>query len=152
MKAESWTVLLLFLAIIAISLWISVASSSSTTNMLKKETFTVVPYQDDSTPIQLVNGGTSNSNSRTMHGDTCQRLSNFPGGGLFCSPEKNTDDLDVFFNAPGDLGSTNSSGLTNSMGPLSLSPDMVKLLSTRGQNATGMSAYAHSNSSSNHYY
>ena len=146
MKAESWTVLLLFLAIIAISLWISVASASTTT-MLKPETFTVVPYEDDSTPVQLVNGGDISNSSRNMHGNTCQRLSNFPGGGLFCSPETNPDDLDVFSNAPGDLGSTNSSGLNNSMGPLSLSPDMVKLLSTRGQNATGMSAYAQSSNS-----
>jgi hypothetical protein len=142
MKAESWTVLLLFLAIIAISLWISLASNNyAFENTHQTEGFdigNVASYQDDSIPIQLVNA--SESSSVSDNSTQCQRLGNFPGGGLFCSPDTNTDNIDIYSTATGDLASTNSSGLNNSRGPLALNSDMVHLLSTRGNNAVGRSA------------
>lgn len=127
MKAESWTVLLLFLAIIAISIWIYILSTTQT----KEHFTTVVPYNDD-IPVQLVNGSSFDKPDPAA----CIRLSNF---GRVCSPTETTDNIDIFSHATGDLGSTNSSGLTNSLGPLSLTPDMVHLLTTRGSNATGAS-------------
>jgi len=134
MKAESWTVLLLFLAIIAISIWISIASNDI--ELQKRENFEPISYQEDSIPIQFVNGSAPSGKPDPTK---CQRLSNFQGSGLFCSPEVDTDNIDVYSKADGDLTSTNSSGLHNSRGPLVLNEKMVQLLSTRGNNATGAS-------------
>ena len=130
MKAESWTVLLLFLAIIAISIWIYVLSTTEL-----KENFAVQPYSEDSIPIQLVDGNLSGKPDPSA----CIRISKY---GLVCDLNENTDGIDIFSNAKGDVGSTNSSGLHNSLGPLSLTPEMVDLLTTRGNNATGSSSIA----------
>jgi hypothetical protein len=134
MKAQTLTVLLLVLAIIAISIWISLASDDINRQLQaiseQKESFEPISYAEDNIPIQFVQG---------TQVPQCQRIQKFPGGGLFCNPSSETDHIDLYSSAEGDLTSTNSSGLNNSRGPLVLNDKMLKLLSTRGNNATGVS-------------
>jgi hypothetical protein len=57
--------------------------------------------------------------------------------GVFCTPDAANKQLDIFASATGDVNAKTSYGLSNSRGPLVLSPEMVKQLTTRGQNAGG---------------
>lgn len=61
--------------------------------------------------------------------------SGFSKYGIFCNPDAANKTLDMFSSANGDLNNKSDYGLRNSKGPLVLSPEMVKLLTTRGQNA-----------------
>jgi len=68
--------------------------------------------------------------------NTCTKIFGFPG--LQCSPTFNDNNLDIYSTAKGDSSCMyKGSGLSNSMGTLCLSPDMTKLLQTRGGNQTG---------------
>ena len=60
--------------------------------------------------------------------------------GLFCNPNAESIGVDVFSDVPGEVGSSNGFGLTNSMGSLKLNDAQVKLLRTRGGDVTGVDA------------
>jgi hypothetical protein len=71
--------------------------------------------------------------------NTCTKVFGF--GGLQCSPEFNDNNLDIYSRAKGDQKCLfQSSGMSNSMGPLCLDEKMNSLLQTRGGNQTGSSA------------
>jgi hypothetical protein len=70
---------------------------------------------------------------------TCVKIFGFDG--LQCSPTFNDNNLDIYSNAKGDAGCLyQGSGMSNSMGTLCLTPDMTKMLQTRGGNQTGSPA------------
>lgn len=56
--------------------------------------------------------------------------------GLLVSPNAPETPVDIYSQAIGDP-SVQSYGLTNSRGYLSLTPEQIKLLTTRGENASG---------------
>lgn len=71
--------------------------------------------------------------------NSCTKVFGFSG--LQCSPEFNDNNLDIYSTAKGDQKCLfQSSGLSNSMGPLCLDAKMNTLLQTRGGNQTGSSA------------
>ena len=65
---------------------------------------------------------------------TVTKVSGFDG--LLVSPNAPETPVDIYSQAIGDP-SVKSYGLTNSRGYLSLTPEQIKLLTTRGENASG---------------
>jgi hypothetical protein len=64
----------------------------------------------------------------------CRKVYGFDG--LICSPEVPEHTIDIFSHAQGSLDCMGS-GLTNSKGSLCLDKTLMRLLSSRGGNATG---------------
>jgi hypothetical protein len=75
---------------------------------------------------------------RTINPDSsqCKKVSGFPGYGVFCTPNSQSEKLDIYSEAKGDLNCENL-GLYNSRGPLCLDDNMKRMLQTRGANAQG---------------
>lgn len=69
--------------------------------------------------------------------NTCNKLTGFDG--LYCSPNSTDQTIDRFASVSGNASCSNdSSGLSNSMGYLCLTPELKQTLQTRGGNATGV--------------
>ena len=66
----------------------------------------------------------------------CKKVNGFPGYGVFCTPSSESEKLDIYSQAKGDLTCENL-GLYNSKGPLCLDDNMKRMLQTRGANAQG---------------
>ncbi len=63
---------------------------------------------------------------------SCDKIFGF--NGIQCNTNDDKHELDMFSNAVGRLDCKNSSGLSNSRGPLCLSDEHINLLKTRGGN------------------
>ena len=66
----------------------------------------------------------------------CKKVNGFPGYGVFCTPDSQSEKLDIYSQAKGDIACENF-GLYNSKGPLCLDDNMKRMLQTRGANAEG---------------
>jgi hypothetical protein len=66
---------------------------------------------------------------------SCQSSVGF--GGLLCSPDDNSNPKDIYSHAKGSLG-CKSYGYSNSRGFLCMDPEQLRLLTTRGGNASGL--------------
>ena len=66
----------------------------------------------------------------------CKKVDGFPGYGVFCTPYSQSEKLDIYSEAKGDINCENL-GLYNSRGPLCLDANMKRMLQTRGANAQG---------------
>jgi hypothetical protein len=66
---------------------------------------------------------------------SCQSSVGF--GGLLCSPDENSNPKDIYSDAKGSLG-CKSYGYSNSRGFLCMEPEQVRLLTSRGGNASGL--------------
>jgi hypothetical protein len=79
------------------------------------------------------------NNEYTEYGNpnksSCQSSIGF--GGLLCSPDENSNPKDIYSDAQGSLG-CKSYGYSNSRGFLCMEPEQVRLLTTRGGNASGL--------------
>jgi hypothetical protein len=94
------------------------------------EAFSTLNYSSNSDNIII-----DNETSYLIDGDCrdCKKVYGFDG--LFCKPYVADKKVDPFIDTPGNPTSFGrSSGLSNSMGSLSLSADQIKLLQTRGGN------------------
>jgi len=140
MKGDTITVIVLFGVIIGIVLWISYASSAKSSptytpyspirNYATFEGYENINYSDKDTKEANVISNTESS--------PCVQLSGWKGSGAFCSPDGDSAKIDIFSQAHGDITCSNkSSGYHNSKGGLCLDEQMMKLLQTRGENATG---------------
>ena len=142
MKGEFVTVLFLFLAIIAFSLWIANINGTITpysrgTGYAAYEGFSssmlTGSQVDTNLPVNDVNVKLITKPTEVK----CANLGGaWDGDGVFCSPDDSNHILDIFSQAPGslDCGST-ASGYHNSKGGLCMTNDMMGLLTTRGGNA-----------------
>ena len=106
------------------------------TNQYPYEGFSTLNYSSnyDNTIID-------NETSYLIDGDCrdCEKVYGFDG--LFCKPYVADKKVDPFIDTPGNPTSFGrSSGLSNSMGSLSLTTDQIKLLQTRGGNQSGVSS------------
>jgi hypothetical protein len=145
MKGDTITVIVLFAVIIGIVLWISYASSAKSSpiytpytpytpirNYATFEGYENINYSDKDAKEANVIDMTVSEPSR------CVQLSGWKGSGTFCSPDGDSAKIDIFSQANGDLNCNNkSSGYHNSKGGLCLDENMMNLLQTRGENATG---------------
>jgi len=94
------------------------------------EGFSSLNYSSNSDDINI-----DNETSYLINGDCrdCKKVYGFDG--LFCKPYIADKKVDPFVDTPGNPTSFGrSSGLSNSMGSLSLSADQIQLLQTRGGN------------------
>jgi hypothetical protein len=66
---------------------------------------------------------------------SCQSSHGF--GGLLCSPDNNSNPKDIYSDANGSLG-CKSYGYSNSRGFLCMNPEQLRLLTSRGGNASGL--------------
>lgn len=132
MKGDTITILLLFLAIIGISIWISTSKvlPSFVSGVSAKEGFSSVGYSDakthkaiDDAPAQLISSHKK-----------CIQLSGWRGEGAFCGTNSDSEILDIYSQARGDL-TCNGYGYHNSKGPLCMDENMKRMLGTRGLNA-----------------
>ena len=138
-KGDTITVIILFAVIIGISLWISHASC------MKKSMNSYTGY----TPYSKNNIGGSNyikegfqavqqddvNEQNDAH--NCVQLAGWKGEGVYCHPNGGLEKIDVYSDAKGDVSCKHSSGYHNSKGGLCLDDKMMKLLTTRGMNASG---------------
>jgi hypothetical protein len=150
MKGEFATILLLFLAIIGFSLWISYKESTITTfNLLNNSKRPLLSYSAHE-PFSTISYSDANSHSAVNDVDVqlvvknatqppskCADLGgSWEGNGLNCSPNA-TQWIDIFSQASGSVDcGDKSSGYHNSKGGLCMTDDMLTLLRTRGGNAT----------------
>jgi len=74
--------------------------------------------------------------SITPDNSQCKKVNGFPGYGVFCTPYTQSEKIDIYSEAKGDV-SCESMGLYNSKGPLCLDDNMKRMLQTRGANAKG---------------
>jgi hypothetical protein len=65
--------------------------------------------------------------------NTCQKVDGFDG--ILCSPDYNGNPCDIYSTSEGSL-SNKSYGYTNSRGFLDMNSEQLRLLTTRGGNAT----------------
>ena len=66
----------------------------------------------------------------------CKKVNGFSKHGVFCTPYTQSEKIDIYSEAKGDLNCENL-GLYNSKGPLCLDDNMKRMLQTRGANAQG---------------
>lgn len=147
MKGEFVTILILVLAIIGFSLWISYAKDNirphSNVGYSAYEGFspnmdrssitgstidTYLPVND--VKINLIAKEDSNVNCTNLNGS-------WEGTGVNCASNDSFNVVDLFSQLPGSLDCDKSSGYHNSKGGLCHSSQTLGLLSTRGGNATG---------------
>lgn len=127
-----------YLAVILLSLWLSTttlipANEGLYNGNYNYESFTSLGYShlsnshDDTDVLPLM--------SQQLPPNTdCKKVSGFDG--LFCVPTGVEKKIDTFSDNDASL-TCQSSGLSNSKGPLCLTKDQIGLLSTRGQNVSG---------------
>jgi hypothetical protein len=136
MKGDTITVILLFAAIIGISIWISQASSVkpySSQKYTPYEGYQNIDYSDAKT-LKRIDDVPAQQSDKVPK---CIQLNGWKGFGVFCTPNGGLDQIDIFSQAKGDITCNNSSGYHNSKGPLCLDENMIQQLKTRGSNATG---------------
>lgn len=137
MKGDTVTIILLFAAIIGISLWISQTNSVtpySSTKYAPYEGYQNINYSD-SKNLKALDDSVSQLSTTIPK---CTQLSGWKGYGVFCTPNGGLDQIDIYSQAKGDLSCDGiSSGYHNSKGGLCLDQTMKNLLQTRGLNATG---------------
>lgn len=137
MKSDTVIIIGLFLAIIAIGLWFSTTPAYSAMCSASRlphanfEGFTSLNYSslsDGSSPDNAVN-------KHIIGGNTAYSKLGGSFDGLYVNPNADDSNVDLFSKAKGDLsGAGASSGYSNSMGPLVLTPEMLQALKTRGGN------------------
>jgi hypothetical protein len=66
----------------------------------------------------------------------CKKVSGFSKNGIFCTPNSQPENIDIYSQAKGDIN-CNGLGYFNSKGPLCMDDKMKNMLSTRGANAVG---------------
>jgi len=140
MKGDTVTIIVLFTAIIGISLWIFQKSSVKSyspyipNKYAAYEGYQNLQYSDAATHKSIDNDTYKNKESSQK----CINLSGWNGHGVFCTPNGGLDQIDIYSHAKGELSCSNkSSGYHNSKGGLCLDEKMLHLLQTRGANATG---------------
>lgn len=132
MKGDTVTIILLFAAIIGISLWISQTNTVRPYSSTKYAPYEGYANYSDSKNSQPLDDAVSTALPK------CTGLSGWKGYGVFCTPNGGLDQIDIFSQAKGDLSCDNiSSGYHNSKGGLCLDQNMQNLLQTRGLNSTG---------------
>jgi len=75
-------------------------------------------------------------NKMNQQDNVCKKVGGFSDCGVFCSPSSNSEKIDIFSEAKGDI-SCDGLGYFNSRGALCLDENMKRMLSTRGTNAVG---------------
>uniref|UniRef100_A0A6C0HZP6 Uncharacterized protein n=1 Tax=viral metagenome TaxID=1070528 RepID=A0A6C0HZP6_9ZZZZ len=139
MKGDTITIIVLFAAIIGISLWILHTSSVKSyspympTKYAAYEGYQNLEYSDATTNKSMDNDTHTNNDSSKK----CINLTGWNGYGVFCTPNGGLDQIDIYSQAKGDVSCKKSSGYHNSKGGLCLDEKMLGLLQTRGANATG---------------
>jgi hypothetical protein len=135
-KRDTIIVLAQLLVIVLLSLWFSTTGIAPLmNNVVHSEGFTSLEYtgvsepklaKDDLYALKSINPDTSE----------CKKVGGFNGFGVFCTPSSKPENIDIYSQAKGDIN-CKGLGYFNSKGPLCLSDDMKRMLSTRGANATG---------------
>jgi hypothetical protein len=139
MKGDTVTVIILFVAIIVISLWILHRSSVKSYSPYTPSKYSAYEgYQN----LEYSNANTHTAMDNEIDNvhvtQKCTNLSGWKGFGVFCTPNGGLDQIDIYSQAKGDTTCVGkSSGYHNSKGGLCLDEKMINLLKTRGANATG---------------
>ena len=117
--------------------YVPYSASSLYRNQSAYEGFQTKPVGYSTYPDNVsIDSMNSKSIEQPSVASTCMKIFGFDG--LQCSPNFNDNNLDIYSKAKGDASCLyKGSGLSNSMGTLCLSPDMTKLLQSRGGNQTG---------------
>jgi hypothetical protein len=140
MKKDIVVVSLLFIAIITLALWFSSCpayipySSTIARGPAKYEGFSSLEYSS-ATDHSVVDSPVADYElNQTSQGS--KPVSGFDGYGVFTHPNSSPESVDIYSQAKGSLDGPGY-GYYNSQGPLQLSDNMKKQLSTRGMNASG---------------
>jgi hypothetical protein len=139
MKKDMIAVIVLFIAIIALTIWFSSSpayvpySSTIFSGPSKYEGFSSI----DKTDV-LSNTSVVGSFLSVPTNTQCKSVDGFNGLGVFCDPAyTGGDKIDIYSQAKGSIKGE-SYGYYNSQGPLQFDENMKKQLSTRGMNASGV--------------
>jgi len=135
-KRDTWIVIFQLLLIVFLALWLSTTSLAPANPI---EGFNQMPTPLEYTAVGSPNNAFDDTGLlRSINSDNsqCKKVGGFPGYGVFCTPDTQPAQIDIYSQAKGDL-TCQSAGLYNSKGPLCLDDNMKRMLGTRGANATG---------------
>jgi hypothetical protein len=135
-KRDTWIVIFQLILIVFLTLWLSTTSLAPANP--------IEGFHQMSTPLEYTAVGSPNNAYddtgllRSINGDNsqCKKVGGFSGYGVFCTPDTQPQQIDIYSQAKGDL-TCQSVGLSNSKGPLCLDDNMKRMLGTRGANAQG---------------
>lgn len=141
MKRDTVFIILLFIAIMVVTVWFSGCSayipytSTIASRHAAYEGFTPLEYLNVSTPS--VSDDTYLNFSINGSKQDCKKVSGFDGKGVFCNPQSNYgDQIDIYSELEGSL-QCGGNGYNNSKGGLCLTDKHIQQLQTRGGNASG---------------
>jgi hypothetical protein len=138
-KTGTWTILVQLFIIVILALWLSTTPIAPINASGREGFFQMSPYALEYTNVSQPNQATDDLYAlRNIKPDNsqCKKVSGFPGYGVFCTPYTESEKVDIYSEAKGDL-KCQDLGLYNSMGPLCLDANMKRMLQTRGMNAEG---------------
>ena len=145
MKRDTVFIILLFIAIMLVSVWFSGCSayipytSTIASRHAAYEGFSqrLIPLEYGNMENPNIADDTYLSNSMNPSNQECKKVNGFEGNGVFCSPSSNYGKkLDIYSDAKGSL-QCGGYGYNNSKGGLCLDKNMQYELQTRGGNSTG---------------
>ena len=127
-----------YLCVILLSMWVATskilpANEGLYNGNYNYEAFTSLGYSNLATQYDDIDAIALSSYKYPANTE-CKKVSGFDG--LFCVPTMPEKKLDTFSDNSSSL-TCQSSGLSNSKGPLCLTKEQIGLLSTRGQNISG---------------
>jgi len=146
MRKDTVFIILLFVAIMVVTVWFSGSSAYMPyTASVASRHAAYEGFHQRSIPLEY--GSVENKSAAddtylnfSMNGSNqdCKKVSGFDGKGIFCNPQSNYGDkLDIYSGADGSL-QCGGNGYNNSKGGLCLNDNQVMQLRTRGGNAAGV--------------
>jgi hypothetical protein len=139
-KRDTLIVLAQLIVILILALWFSTTGFAPIyNNVIEPEGF-----HQMNTPLEYTGVSQPTSAKDDLHAlntinpdnSECKKVGGFDGFGVFCTPSGKPESIDIYSQAKGDIN-CNGLGYFNSKGPLCLTDDMKRMLSTRGANANG---------------
>lgn len=139
-KRDTIIVLAQLLLIVFLALWASTTGIAPiNNNVIEPEGFHEMRSSLEYTGVSAPTMAKDDLHAlRSINPDSseCKKVGGFSGAGLFCSPSAEPKTLDIFSQAKADIN-CDGLGYSTSKGPLCLTDEMKRMLSTRGANATG---------------
>ena len=142
MKKDTVFIILLFVAIMIVSVWFSTSSaytpytSTIASRHAAYEGFHSLEYGN--TQNQSATDDIYLKHSIEESKQDCKKVSGFDGQGVFCNPQSNYGNkLDIYSEAEGSL-QCGGYGYNNSKGGLCLTEEQIHHLRTRGGNSSGV--------------
>jgi hypothetical protein len=139
LKRDTLIVISQLFIIVILALWLSTTSfapvNASGMEGFQQTSSNPLEYTAVDAPTKAIDD-TNALKSLDADKSQCKKVGGFPGYGVFCTPYTQSEKIDIFSEAKGDVN-CESMGLYNSKGPLCLDDNMKRMLKTRGANAVG---------------